>query len=119
MVLCVGVGGTPPSSYAKTSFIDGFQMVSCGVRQCLQVLADEADVATDGQVFGFAQAHVTLTDKQSGRRKEWQVQDSYYDVRLKKVFLREMTGLSLSKTRSVHKKTEAIYDFKTEKLLVF
>lgn len=100
-------------SMASTSLhgeITGFNLNSCGVKNCLVVKSDKAYTGMMSSSYAFDSASIEITNKKSKKITTLSSADTYFDSVSNKIFIRRIAE---------YKNAEAIYDLATEKLSIY
>jgi hypothetical protein len=101
----------PSQAFFRTSGkITGFNLTSCGVKNCLSIESGKAFTGMIPSNFAFDSAFISIVDKKTKKTLKVQAEDIFFDSMSDKIFIRKMTE---------HKNAEAIYDLKTEKLSIY
>ena len=90
--------------------IDGFKLFNCGEKYCLKMESPTAYISKFGGNYAFDKVSITLIDKKTNQTQIFSSLDTYYDVYLKKVFIRN-TGKD--------SKENVIYDIREQKITSF
>jgi hypothetical protein len=90
--------------------ITGFNLSTCGPKNCLTVKSENASVGMLGGNYAFASAKVTINDRKTGKSEVLSSKDTYYDIASKKLFMRDLAD---------KRDADAIYDLEKEKLSFF
>ena len=92
--------------------LTGFRLSSCGESSCLTIQAEQALAGRIPFTFAFADAVITIEDRQTNKRIQFKSNDAYFDSISDKLFMRQVSGLD-------SKNVEAMYDLKSGELKLF
>jgi hypothetical protein len=70
------------------SHIDGFSLSSCGEKICFKIESSKAYIGKMAGDYGFNEARITLLDLQTKTEQVLVSDDAFYDVRQKKLLIR-------------------------------
>ncbi len=70
------------------SHIDGFSLSSCGEKMCFRIESSKAFIGKMGGDYGFSEAKITLLDLSTKVEQVLITDDAFYDVRQKKLLIR-------------------------------
>lgn len=97
---------TPVQLSAK---IVGFDLATCGLKNCLRIESDLALVGMYGGNYAFESARIAIIDKKTGRATALQSLDTYLDIISDKLFMRNLT---------TYHGFDGIYDLEKEELVL-
>ncbi len=90
--------------------ITGFNLNSCGIKNCLVVSSSKAYTGMMSSSYAFDSASIAITDKKTKKTTTLNSEDTYFDSISNKIFIRKIAE---------YKNAEAIYDLATEKLSIY
>lgn len=90
--------------------ITGFQLKSCGEKNCLSIESPKAFSGMIASSYAFEKAAIRIHEKNTSRVTALNSHDVYFDSVSQKIFIRSMAE---------HKNSEAIYDLKAETLALY
>lgn len=97
-------------SFGMHGEITGFNLNSCGLKNCLEIKSSKAFTGMLPSSYAFDSAFITITDKKTKKSTTIQTDDAFFDSVSNKIFIRRMVE---------YKNAEAIYDLSTEKLSIY
>lgn len=95
---------------AHAGEITGFQLKSCGEKNCLSISSPKAFSGIISTNYAFESAAIRIHEKTSQHITELNSHDVYFDAVSQKIYIRRMAE---------HKNSEAIYDLKAETLALY
>jgi len=101
--------GEARSTVQVSAKIKGFALATCGSKKCLKVESKLAFVGLYGGNYAFESAQITISDKKTGQSNILHSKDTYYDIVLDKIFMRNLAD---------HQSFDGIYDLRKEELVI-
>ena len=98
------------ANFGMSGKITGFNLNSCGIKNCLSIESGKAFTGMIPSSFAFDSALISIVNKKTKKETKVQAEDIFFDSVANKIFIRKMAE---------YKNAEAIYDLKTEKLSIY